>query len=117
MRKGDGFLFVYSITDKISLGQMPQLRTQLLRVKDADKIPMVLVGNKSDLEIAREVHFRDGEDMAKKLMCPFFETSAKLPQNVEEAFTAVVREIKKEEVVKHGGTECKPKKKSGCNLL
>lgn len=34
MRKGDGFLLVYSVTDKQSYQNIPHFHTQILRVKD-----------------------------------------------------------------------------------
>lgn len=34
MRKGDGFLIVYSVTDQQSYENIPNFHTQILRVKD-----------------------------------------------------------------------------------
>merc|ERR1712188_139359 len=47
MRTGQGFLIVYSITSRSSFDEVAQFRDQILRVKDADKVPIVIVGNKS----------------------------------------------------------------------
>ena len=55
MRSGQGFLCVYSITNRGSFEEISSFREQILRVKDADKVPMVLVGNKSDLDSERQV--------------------------------------------------------------
>merc|ERR1712063_242744 len=68
---------------------------QVLKVKDTDSIPMMLVGNKSDLEDKREVETNEGEELAKKLNCQFKEASAKTRDNVEEAFYDLVREIRR----------------------
>ena len=38
MRKGDGFLLVYSVTDKQSFDNIDQFRTQVQRVKDRYKM-------------------------------------------------------------------------------
>ena len=54
MRTGQGFLCVYSITNKGSFDEIASFREQILRVKDADKVPMVMIGNKLDLEAGGE---------------------------------------------------------------
>lgn len=44
----------------------------------SDGYPVVICGNKADMEDAREVSKEDGQALAQKLNCPFFETSAKV---------------------------------------
>jgi len=95
MRTGEGFILVYSITARESFEEINQFHQQILRVKDKDNFPMVLVGNKCDLEYERQVGMNEGRDLAKHLGCIFMETSAKQPINVDEAFYSVVREIRK----------------------
>ena len=46
MRTGQGFLIVYSVTSPSSFHEVSQFRDQILRVKDADTVPIVIVGNK-----------------------------------------------------------------------
>jgi len=96
MRTGQGFLCVYSITAKSTFDEITSFREQILRVKDKDKVPMILVGNKCDLEHDRQVTTQDGQELAKSFGCPFLETSAKSRVNVEESFYQLVREIRKE---------------------
>jgi small GTP-binding protein len=55
MRTGEGFVLVYSITARESFEEINQFHQQILRVKDKDNFPMVLVGNKCDLEFERQV--------------------------------------------------------------
>ena len=47
MRTGQGFLIVYSVTSPSSFHEVSQFRDQILRVKDADTVPIVIVGNKA----------------------------------------------------------------------
>ena len=54
MRTGQGFLIVYSIIARASFDEVSSFREQILRVKDADKVPMVICGNKVDLEADRQ---------------------------------------------------------------
>ena len=57
MRTGEGFLLVYSITSRTSFEEIQSFQQQILRVKDRDYFPMILVGNKCDLEGERQVSF------------------------------------------------------------
>ena len=86
-------------------------------MKDEDKVPMVVVGNKSDLEEERQVTTAEGQDLSKSFGCPFFETSAKTRVNVEESFYQLVREIRKERQGKAEAQKGKKKKKPPCRLL
>lgn len=54
-------------------------REQINRVKDSDSVPMVLVGNKSDLS-TRTVETRQAQELARSYGVPFVETSAKTRQ-------------------------------------
>jgi len=94
MRSGQGFLTVFAVTSRSSFDEVTAFREQILRVKDEDKVPMVLAGNKCDLDNERQVTKAQGEELAKSFGCPFFETSAKARINVEEAFYQLVREIR-----------------------
>lgn len=48
-------------------------------MKDSDSVPMVLVGNKSDLS-TRTVETRQAQELARSYGVPFVETSAKTRQ-------------------------------------
>ncbi|RYP26267.1 hypothetical protein DL767_008117 [Monosporascus sp. MG133] len=95
MRTGEGFLLVYSITSRQSFEEITTFQQQILRVKDKDYFPMVVVGNKCDLENEREVPRSEGEALAKTFGCKFIETSAKSRINVDKAFYDIVREIRR----------------------
>lgn len=60
MRMGDAYIIVYSVTDKSSFEKASELRIQLRRARQSENIPIILVGNKSDLVRSREVSV-DGE--------------------------------------------------------
>lgn len=95
MRKGDGFLLVYSVTDRQSFENISHFHTQILRVKDRDTYPMLLVANKVDLVHLRKVTEEQGRDLAAQLRISYIETSAKDPPiNVDAAFHEVVRIIR-----------------------
>ncbi len=45
MRCGQAFLIVYSVTSRSSFNEVSRARDLILRVKDADNVPIVIVGN------------------------------------------------------------------------
>lgn len=55
MRTGEGFLLVYSITSRSSFEEILTFQQQILRVKDKDYFPIIVVANKCDLEHERQV--------------------------------------------------------------
>lgn len=112
---------------------------QILRIKeDAQDIPIMLVGNKVDLEEERVVSKEEGEEMAKRCKSGFIEgaclfvwamaarvhvaddgvraASAKNNINVNEAFFELVRLVNKwrEAHPVNGG---KAQAKKGCVVL
>lgn len=94
MRTGEGFLLVYSITSKTSFEELMTYYQQIQRVKDSDYVPIVIVGNKSDLEDERQVSYEEGVRLAKQFNSPFMETSAKQNINVEDAFYTLARVVR-----------------------
>ncbi|ABN66200.1 predicted protein, partial [Scheffersomyces stipitis CBS 6054] len=97
MRTGEGFLLVYSINSRNSLEELQSFYEQILRVKDSERVPVLVVGNKCDLEIERQVSYEEGLALANSFNCQFLETSAKQRINVEEAFYNLVRSIREQE--------------------
>ncbi|OAD58989.1 Ras-related protein Rap-1b [Eufriesea mexicana] len=87
MKNGQGFVLVYSITAQSTFNDLQDLREQILRVKDTDDVPMVLVGNKCDLEDERVVGKDQGVNLARQFNCAFMETSAKAKINVNDVST------------------------------
>lgn len=95
MRTGEGFLLVFAVNNSKSFEDISMYREQIKRVKDSDDVPMVLVGNKSDLTV-QTIDMRSGESLAKSYGIPFVQTSAKTRIGVDDAFYTLVREIRKE---------------------
>ena len=59
-------------------------REQILRVKNDDNIPFLLVGNKADLEDKRRVTVAESQAKAQQWNVPYVETSAKTRANVDK---------------------------------
>ncbi|XP_061923504.1 ras-related protein M-Ras isoform X2 [Entelurus aequoreus] len=97
MRTGDGFLIVFSVTDKASFEHVDRFHQLILRVKDREAFPMVLVANKVDLVHLRKITTDQGQEMAAKHNITYIETSAKdPPMNVDKAFHELVRVIRQQ---------------------
>ncbi|KZT29643.1 24 kDa ras-like protein [Neolentinus lepideus HHB14362 ss-1] len=94
MRSSEGFLLVYSITSRQSFEQIIPLYQELLRVKGVVSCPVILVGNKCDLDHGRQVTAREARSCAERMGCMFIETSAKTHVRVDDAFYELVREIR-----------------------
>ncbi|SCW04391.1 LAFE_0H12486g1_1 [Lachancea fermentati] len=99
IKSGMGFLLVYSVTDRQSLEELVELREQVLRIKDSARVPMVLVGNKADLQDERVISVKEGIEVSSNWgKVPFYETSALLRSNVDEVFVDLVRQIIRNEM-------------------
>jgi GTPase KRas protein len=72
---------------------MSMFYQQILRVKDRDWYPVVMVANKCDLERQRVVGTQEGRDLARSFGCKFIEASAKQRINVDDVFWSAVREV------------------------
>ncbi|XP_063233240.1 ras-related protein Ral-a isoform X2 [Bacillus rossius redtenbacheri] len=93
-RSGEGFLCVFSITEDDSFQATQEFREQILRVKNDENIPFLLVGNKSDLEEKRKVALAEAQGRAQQWGVPYVETSAKTRENVDKVFFDLMREIR-----------------------
>ncbi|GAB7354467.1 hypothetical protein MBLNU459_g4946t2 [Dothideomycetes sp. NU459] len=94
MKSGQGFLLVFSITNTTSLAELHELREQLVNLKDDPHVPLVLVGNKCDLEEDRAVSRAQAFAVSQGWgNVPYYETSARRKQNVNEVFVDICRQI------------------------
>jgi len=94
-RRGQGFLIVYSVTDHDTFETLNGFREQILRVKEDNSTPIIIVGNKADLTQLRQVEFAEGKEWAQTHNCSFVETSAKTRLNVIDAYFLLVRDVRK----------------------
>ncbi|KAF0982388.1 hypothetical protein FDP41_011318 [Naegleria fowleri] len=107
MRTGDGFVFVFDLTDPSSLVDALEMHEQLQRSKDRDDVPVVLVGNKCDLISERAISREECLAAAKKLgnYCKYVEASAKENVNITTIFETVVKLVDGYEVDEQNGEE------------
>jgi len=120
MKNGQGFALVYSITSQSTLQDLQEIREQILRVKDTDDVPLILVGNKCDLEGERAVGREQGAALARSWgNTSFMETSAKSKINVNEMFCDLVRQINRRGGDRRGNRRGKTagKEEKGCCVV
>jgi GTPase KRas len=116
-RSGKGYLIIYAITSRSSFEEVISFQEYILQLKnkERDEVPMILVGNKRDLEEERQVTSEEGRHLARSMGCQFFESSAKARINVEEPFFELVRQVRKQEAIQLKAT--KKNKKKTCLLM
>lgn len=81
----------------------------LTTCQGADWVPLIIVGNKSDLKNEqRQVVAEEGKRLAEEFKCAFTEASARLNENVSKAFELMIMEVEKSQNPSEptGGSKC-----------
>jgi small GTP-binding protein len=102
----DGIILVFDVTDRNSFEKVSEWMLQIKNYTQIDKIGIILLGNKVDLE-PREVKPNEGEELAKQFNIKYFETSAFSNYRIDESFLALTEEImqkKNIDLKDNGGT-------------
>ena len=91
MKNGDGFVLLYSVTSLKDFNAFVDMREQILRVNDSDEVPLVLVGTyREGDEKLREVTIEQGQEMADRFGCQFFEIDVHDRDQVEMVVKALL---------------------------
>ncbi|BCS07317.1 Ras-protein rsr1 [Aspergillus tubingensis] len=116
MKQGQGFLLVFSITSMSSLNELSELREQIIRIKEDEKVPIVIVGNKSDLEEDRAVPRARAFALSQTWgNAPYYETSARRRANVNEVFIDLCRQIIRKDLQGNSKGSDSDRKREGGN--
>ena len=83
---------MYDITKKETFDTIRKWWKNILDHKDKD-FPVIVVGNKCDLEDKRQVKKEEGENIAKELGIKFIETSNKNGINIKESARELIKMI------------------------
>ena len=76
----NGFLLVFAINDKNSFEYLKNLIEQIKKNKMGG-MPVIIVGNKCDLQNEREITKQEGEEFANSIGAFYIETSALTDEN------------------------------------
>ena len=95
-KKANGILLIYDITNQDSFEEIKNW-AQKLKDESGNLKPIVIIGNKNDLEDERVVCPDEGEQLAETLGedINFYETSCKTGENVEEAINNLIKQVYK----------------------
>ena len=92
IKNTQGVILMYDITNKKSFDAITKWMKDIIEAKGQD-FPIVLLGNKCDMEQERQVTKDEGEQLAQKYNLSFFETSNKTGKNIEEAGLELINKI------------------------
>ena len=90
IKRADGIILMYDITNRESFDTISKWLDDIIDYKERD-FPIILVGNKCDLENERKVPKEEGESFANKLNVKFYETSNKDGINIEESSRELIK--------------------------
>lgn len=94
IQQGKCFILVYAINAMKSYLAIDELHRLIGNVKEA-VVPVIVLGNKCDLDDERQVKEEDRLNMEHQLQCQVIETSAKTNLNIDKAFEELVKEAMK----------------------
>ena len=92
LKETHGILLMYDITNKTTFESITDWINNIKDLK-GDDFPLILVGNKIDLEEERKVNKEEGQKLADENKILFFETSNKTGINIQEAGLALIKKI------------------------
>jgi small GTP-binding protein len=90
-RNCSGIIIVYDVTSEDSFIRVTDWIQEVRRY--VPTVPLIVVGNKCDLEDKRAVPTARGEELGQKEGLIFLETSAKTNTNIETAFEEVSKKL------------------------
>ena len=107
---GEGFLLVFAINDEESFDVIKSKYERVKKGKHNAKVPILLVGNKQDLENDRKITYEQAKQVAQGWGVEYIETSAKTNFNCKEAFEKMAQKIVELK------SSVDPDKKCKCNI-
>lgn len=87
-----GIILAYDCTNESSFANIRNW-VQQIKLHASDNVAKILVGNKCDLP-DKKIPSEQGQNLARELGVPFFETSAKNNINIHETFYQLAKQIK-----------------------
>ena len=93
LRNAEGVIIVFDVTSHDSFDNVKGWINSIKSNLGEKIIPIIIVGNKIDMENMREISKEDGKKIASENDFKYFETSAKTGIGVDEAIKEIVNQI------------------------
>jgi small GTP-binding protein len=89
-----GIILLFDTTRRITFESIPQWYQDIKSgIKQHDKPPAYLCGNKIDLRTERQVSNEEAKEISKKLNMEYFETSALTGENIDQMYYSLAKKI------------------------
>ncbi|CAD5209446.1 unnamed protein product [Bursaphelenchus okinawaensis] len=112
------YMVVYSVDSRDSFIRAAQILYRLHDTKRrGPKLPVILIGNKVDLQRKRRVSFIEGRMLAKIYKSSFVEVSSLLSMNMDQVWEETLKKIQKCKMTQERQLQCEEKEKSGNHLM
>ena len=126
MKNGAGFVLMFAVDSRDSFNEMKELHQDMVVRRGTDDIPIVVCGNKIDVE-DRQVTSEEGREFAESIRAKYFEFSVRNRDNTKEMFNELARTLqewyrrhpelhKKEELSGEPGRKKKRKGIAKCSV-
>lgn len=109
IKTADGIILIYSITNKSTYNDLEQIYEHIIEVRGSTNFPLIVVGNKCDLESERNVSQDEGKELAEKFNADFIEVSVRKEIRIDEIFTTLIKKIDQPKITSETN--------KGCSLL
>jgi small GTP-binding protein len=86
-RDAEGAMIICDMTRRLTLNKVPAWIDSLWSV--TQRIPLIVIGNKNDLKAQHEFSTKELGEVSGRYQCPFIVSSAKLGDQVENAFRSL----------------------------
>jgi hypothetical protein len=77
IKGADGAILMFDVTNRPTLDGVRAYYEKLIKIKETDEIPMVILGTKTDVEGTGTVSLMEGDEFAEEFQSTYFEVSAK----------------------------------------
>ena len=90
-----GIFLVYDVTKQETFNDLQGWIDSVKGTKDLKTFPFIIMANKIDLADKRVISHQQGKSFADNLSIPYFETSAKTGEGLQEAFQCLFERVYK----------------------
>lgn len=90
-----GIFLVYDVTNQETFNDLQGWIDSVKGTKDLKTFPFIIMANKIDLADKRVITQQQGKSFADNLSIPYFETSAKTGEGLQEAFQCLFERVYK----------------------